>query len=227
MTSPWNDPPPDPRQEGAADRPGGAPRDLNGGVAGPPPPGGPSFLAGPPSYGGGSYGPPPQAAPYGFPGGLPVAPPRPGPLGTAVVLMWIGAGLALVNALSTFLFIDDIRTQVEDQRRDSGAQLTDSTIDAAVSIGIAVGVVSGLITIGLWIWMAVKNGQGRSWARVTATVFGGLGILFSGLGLVGSGIGAESTPLSVGSSALNLLLAIATLIMLWNSQNAEYYRANS
>ncbi len=218
MTSPWDD-------EGArGGTPGGGPAPGAPWAA---PQGGSDPLGGPPPPSGG------EAGPRGHPWGAPVpwvAPPspeRPRLLTSAVDLMWIGAGLALLNVLSTFLFVDDIREAARDQLTASGQRVTDSTVDAAVAIGIAAAVAGGLVTIGLWIWMAVMNGKGRSWARVVATVLGAIGMLFSVLGLAGSGFGAETTPISLASSGINLLLAVAILVLLWNSQNAEYYRAGS
>ncbi len=230
MTSPWND------------RPGpGTPPGAGGAPAGPPGVAGPTFPAAPPApdpgygarpgYGaqpgqGAQPGYPAQYAPY--PGGpVPPDPPRPSPLSTAVKLMWVGAGLALLNMLSTFLFIGDIREGVEDGLSDGGTSVSDSTVDAAVTLGIIFGVVIGLITVALWVWMAVMNGKGRSWARVVATVLGGLGLLFGLIGLAGGTFGAQTTPVSLASGVINVILAIAILVLLWNSQNTEYYRAHS
>ena len=228
MTSPWNDPPTPPGggQGGQGGYPAGPPQHGGPGgyPAGPPPHGGPSFLGGPGSSGPGSY----PAYPTGpASGGPPAAPPRPGPLGNAVVLMYVGAAIALLNLLSTFLFTDDIREATEESLRDSDQAVTDSAIDAAVTLGIVVGVVFGLIGVGLWIWMAVKNNEGKGWARVTATVLGGLGIVTNLFGLLGASVGGGGTPIAAVVSVVNLVLAVAILVLLWNSQNAAYYRANS
>jgi hypothetical protein len=74
--------------------------------------------------------------------------------------------------------------------------------------------------------MAAKNHRGRAWARVTATVLGGFGILFNLIGLAGAG-GSGSTSVSVVTSVVNLALAIAILVLLWSPKNRLYYRANS
>ena len=38
-------------------------------------------------------------------------------------------------------------------------------------------IVGGLIGVALWILMAVFNGRGASWARIVATVLGGISVL--------------------------------------------------
>ncbi|WCO67383.1 hypothetical protein PO878_01455 [Iamia majanohamensis] len=142
-------------------------------------------------------------------------------------LMWVGAGWALLSMLGGFLFLDETREQVEEQLAESGTQVSGSTVDAAVIAGLVVGVVTGLATVAVWIWMAVMNGRGRSWARVVATMCGGLGIVFALVGLAGGGVGAPTTPLSLASAAINLVVAVAVLALLWNSRNAAYYAAHS
>jgi hypothetical protein len=172
-------------------------------------------------------GPPAVGAPQWGPPGPTEPPPRPGPLTAAVRLMWVGAGWALLSMLSTFFFLDDVRDQVEEQLAESGQRVSESTVDAALAIGLVVGVLTGVATAAVWIWMAVMNGRGRSWARVVATMCGGLGIVFALVGLAGGGFGARTTPLSLATAAVNLVLAGVVLALLWNGRNAAYYRAHS
>src|SRR5260370_42451908 len=39
---------------------------------------------------------------------------------------------------------------------------------------VVIEVIIWVVTMGLWLWMAVKNRVGRGWARITATVLFGL-----------------------------------------------------
>ena len=48
----------------------------------------------------------------------------------------------------------------------TAAQLHTAEVNRTVPL--AVGAV---ITIGLWLWIAWANGQGRSWARIVSAVF--------------------------------------------------------
>ena len=105
---------------------------------------------------------------------------QPPPIRTAVRLMFVGAALSLLGLLLVPFETDRLRDAIE----DSDSSLTASEVDTAVNVTVASIAVIGLIGAGLWVWMAVKNGQGRSWARVVATILGGLNILSVLSGLV-------------------------------------------
>jgi hypothetical protein len=140
---------------------------------------------------------------------------QPASIRLAVRLMLVGAALSALGVLLTFTQTDAIREAVE----DSDDSLTQSQIDTAVNVGIAAAVVSGLVGVGLWVWMAVANGQGKSWARVLATVFGGLNLI----GALFSFVGAGSTGLSVGLGLVSLVLAVVILVLLYRPDASRYY----
>jgi hypothetical protein len=159
----------------------------------------------------------PWASDYRAP--APQAPSRPATIATAVKLMYVGAALTAIGMLLTFLQVDAIRDSIE----DSDSSLSDSEVDSLVAGSIAFIVVVSLITIGLWLWMASANGNGRSWARIVATVLGGLNILWTLLGFVGGNL----TPLSLVVSLINLALAGYILYLLWRPESTHFYEANS
>jgi hypothetical protein len=107
--------------------------------------------------------------------------------------------------------------------RDSDPNVSQSTIDAAYSVAIVAGVIGGIIAVLLWLWMAWKNGQGRSWARVVATVFGGLNLLSTIFSLTSP----QADGLSISISLINLVLAGAILVFLWRKESSAYYDAVS
>ena len=130
--------------------------------------------------------------------------------------MWLGAGLSALGVLLTFTQTDAIREAVE----DSDQTLTQSEIDTAVNFGIGMAVVSGLVAVGLWIWMSVVNGQGKSWARVVATVFGALNVVGTLFSLVGPG----ATALSLVLSVVGLVLAAVILVLLYRPDSSRVLR---
>lgn len=134
---------------------------------------------------------------------------------TAVRLMYVGAALSLLGVLLTFTQTDAIRDAVE----DSDDTLTASEIDTLVNVSIASAVIAGLVGVGLWVWMAVKNGQGRSWARVVATVLGALNIVFTLFSLAGG----TATPLTLVSSVVSLVLAAVILYLLYRPDSTRFY----
>jgi hypothetical protein len=140
---------------------------------------------------------------------------QPDSIRTAVRLMYIGAALSLLGVLLTFTQVDAIRDAIE----DSDDTLTSSEVDTLVNVSIGSAVVAGLIGVGLWVWMAVKNGQGRSWARVVATVLGALNIVFTLFGLAGG----TATPVTLVSSLVSLVLAGVILYLLYRPESTRFY----
>ena len=125
----------------------------------------------------------------------------------------------MVGVLATLLQLDTIRDSIE----DSDSSLTSSEVDSAVAFTIGFVIVTALIGVGLWLWMASANGNGRSWARVVATVLGGLNIVFTLLGVASGG----STPLSLLISVISLALSAYILWLLWRPESTQYYEAMS
>lgn len=168
--------------------------------------------------------PPPGAAPPPPPtGGSQPPPQRPGSIDTAVRLMQVGAVLSVLSVVVSIFMLDSLKESIADAMRDADPNVTQSSIDAAYSVGIVSGVVGGIIGAALWLWMAWKNGQGRSWARIVATVLGGLGILSALAGFASPG----TTAVTIGFSLINLVLAIVVLVLLWKKESTAYYNAVS
>lgn len=142
----------------------------------------------------------------------------PPPVRTAVKLMWVGAALALLNLLLLPLQTDTIRDQFADQP-DVGIDP-----DTLVSTTIAAGVVFGLIAVGLWVLMALMNGKGKSWARITATVLGGLNIL-SLLASISGAAGTALPPLALVLGVASLILAGVIVYLLWQRPASEWFDA--
>ena len=144
----------------------------------------------------------------------PGAPERPPSIRTAVRLMYVGAALGLIGVLSTFFQLDAIRDRIE----DSEPSLNESEVDTAVAIGVVSAVVIGLVAVGLWLWMAHANGRGQSWARVVASVLGGLSIASTLLSLA-----TGTTTLGLVFSVITVVLAAAILFLLYRPESSRYY----
>jgi hypothetical protein len=177
--------------------------------------------------------PPPPGEPYGGYQSMPdvsVGPTEPAPtatppssITTAVKLMYVGALISLIGLITSLLSTGDMRAAVEDSLRKQGKKVDPSVVDSLVTGGIIIGVVTALIGIGLWIWMARKNQAGRSWARIVATVLGGLNVLLTLVSLT------RSTSTGVGTvvNIIMVLLALAILFLLWRRESSDYYAARS
>jgi sorbitol-specific phosphotransferase system component IIBC len=161
--------------------------------------------------------PPPPPFQYESPGmtAAPATPPP--PLVTAVRLMYVGAALSAIFLIIGLTQGDSLRDQIADNQ----PELSANELDAAVAVGTAVAVIIGLISVGLWIWMAVMNGKGRSWARVVATVLGGLNIVFTLIGLT------QNTGIGTIVNMVSIVLAAAILWLLYRPESSAYYAAMS
>lgn len=133
--------------------------------------------------------------------------------------MWVGAALTGIGVISTFFQRDAIRDAI----RDSDDSLTADELDTAVNVGITISVVIGLIGIGLWLWMAQTNGQGKPWARTVATVLGGLNVLSALFNVAGG----QMTAVSAIFTAISLALAVSILILLYRPDANRFYDAHT
>ena len=85
---------------------------------------------------------------------------------------------------------------------------------------VTITVVSGVVGIALWLWMAQMNKAGKSWARITGTVFFAIYTLLLLLGIARAGA-AASTLVSI----LTWLIGLGTVILLWRRESSEYFNA--
>jgi hypothetical protein len=160
---------------------------------------------------------------------VPMQPPeRPRSIRSAVALMYVGAGLTILSTVVLFAtegqLADAVAEAVPDVSRAAVEREVDR-IEARALVRTAVGV-------GLWIWMAVKNGEGRRWARVLATVFGVINLISLGLGiLVVTSLGAdEGVGTVVGYTVPYFILgcvdgvvAVVILVLLYREDSSRYY----
>lgn len=142
---------------------------------------------------------------------------RPSSVTRAVQLMYVGAVLSAVGVVVTWT----TRAQLRDQVAAASPTLTADQVESAATISLAVATVVGLVAVGLWLWMAAANAAGRSWARVVATVLGGLGVLSAVFSLM------TATGVTVATQLLSLVLAVAILVLLWRPASSEYVQARS
>ncbi|GIG19352.1 hypothetical protein Cch01nite_00760 [Cellulomonas chitinilytica] len=171
----------------------------------------------------------PDQPPSGPPSAMPVAPTyaapqevgpvveRPASVTRAVQLMYAGAALSLVGIVVAWATKSSLRDTVA----TATPSLSASELDTAVTIALTVATVVGLVGVGLWLWMAAANNAGRSWARIVATVFGGLNVVSTLYSLV------SSAGPAIILNLLSVALAVVILVLLWRPASSEYYRSRS
>jgi len=146
--------------------------------------------------------------------------PRPQSVRTAVILMYVGAGLSTLSLIATLAFSGRIKNAVGKALRNAKTSrpLTAAQIHSVENIYLVFAIVVLLVGVGLWLWMAWANGRGKGWARVVATVFFGLDTLFVLYSLFRGGHTAGTLALTLVEWAVGL----AAIIFLWLRDTTEY-----
>lgn len=154
--------------------------------------------------------------PYPSAGQMP-EPVHPGPppsVVMAVRLMYAGAvvsGLSLIVGLVT---VGSLRASLHKAQ----PSLTPTELHNLQTVVVVGSVFIGVISIGLWVWMALMNKAGKSWARVVATVLFGLDTLFLLLGVARAGAAAGTLV-----SILTWLIGLGAVIYLWRKDASAYF----
>ena len=148
----------------------------------------------------------------------PARPQPPASVVMSVRLMYAGAVVSAVSLVVGLATVSSLRTSLH----KSQPSLTPAQLHNLQTIVVVGSVAIGLISIGLWVWMALMNKAGKSWARIVATVLFGLDTLFLLLGLARAGAAASSLV-----SILTWLIGLGAVILLWRKDSSEYITAQS
>ncbi|MBO0842527.1 MAG: hypothetical protein J2O46_05030 [Nocardioides sp.] len=153
---------------------------------------------------------------------------RPLALTLAVAGLWVAGALVAVEVVMPLLDLGSV-TPV-------GTSPASTEPTAAQEFVKAAGVtIVGSIMIGLLVWMAIAASQAIVWARVLATIFGGIAIVVLLVSLAGDAVdlisgdtGRLSHGYVVAETAVNcarLVVSVAILVLLWLPATSAHYRA--
>jgi hypothetical protein len=161
----------------------------------------------------------PASGNYGEP---PTRPAQPSSIRAAVRLMWAGAALSALSLIVTLVTLHSLKTHIRDQLANSDPTLSNSDLNNTYHAFVAGAVIGAAVAIALWLWMAWKNGEGRSWARVVSTVLAVLNLISSIYTIAVGRALAVSQLLTV----VDLILAAAILVLLWRRESSDFYAAS-
>jgi hypothetical protein len=144
----------------------------------------------------------------------PVRPEPPASVVMAVRLMYAGAVVSALSLIVGLVTIGSLRASLHKaQPTLTPTQLHD--LQAVVVVG---SIFIGLVSIGLWVWMAFMNKAGKPWARIVATVLFGLDTLFLLLGVARAGAAAGTLV-----SILTWLIGLGAVVYLWRKDSTAYF----
>ena len=140
----------------------------------------------------------------------------PGSVRQAVKAMYGGAAASLIYLVSSVVTQGSAKTAIEKRFPN----LTASQVATEQHVLLIAGVVSGLIAIAAWLLIARACQAGKNWARITGTVFFGIGVL-SALG----GLRMAEAPIVKFWPFVSVLAGLVAIILLWQSSSSSYFNA--
>jgi len=148
-------------------------------------------------------------------------PVRPGPPASVVMavrLMYAGAVVSALSLIVGLVTIGSLRSSLHKAQ----PSLTPAQLHSLQSVVVVGSIFIGVISIGLWVWMALMNRAGKSWARIVASVLFGLDTLFLLAGVARAGAAAGTLV-----SVLTWLIGLFAVVFLWRRDATEYFNAAS
>jgi NADH:ubiquinone oxidoreductase subunit 6 (subunit J) len=140
--------------------------------------------------------------------------PAPAPVLTAVKLMYAGAVVSAITFVIGLLTVGTTRTTL----KKAYPKYTAHQISALVTVDVVIGIVVGLLSIGLWLWLARACNRGRNWARITGTVLFGLDTL-----LILLSVSRLKAGVGVLVDLVIWLIGLAAVVLLWRKESSAYF----
>ena len=157
------------------------------------------------------------------PGPAGPAPERPSSISTAVRLMQLGAVLSVLSVIVSLLTLDTLKDSIGEAMRDADPDVSQTTIDAAYSVGIVSGLVGGVIARRALALDGVEERPGPLVGAHRGHRVRALNLLFTAVSFGSPGM----TAVSLGFGAINLVLAAIIIVLLWQKPSTAYYNAVS
>jgi hypothetical protein len=142
-------------------------------------------------------------------------PPAPPSVVNAVKLMYAGAAVTTVSLIISLADIGGTKSAI----RKARPSWTVAQVNQFDRFIVITAVVSGVIGIGLWLWMARSNGQGKGWARVVSTVLFGLATL----DLIGV-LTEPKTALGLVFPLLTWLVGLGAILLLYRPDSSAFFK---
>ncbi|GAB3676102.1 hypothetical protein [Saccharopolyspora tripterygii] len=166
--------------------------------------------------------------------GRPVQPPEPPqPPKALLIARWLWVSAVLVGVVQAFIELLD-RERLIRELRGLQPEMTQTDLDAAANSGIMFTFMFKALTLMVYVLLSRRMLEGRNWARVTLTVFGGFGVFNAVItvltvSLVGQDLierltGTTVSALDVVFAVLVALVEIAAIVFLYRPESNRFLR---
>lgn len=166
--------------------------------------------------------------------GRPVQPPEPPqPPKALQIARWLWVGAVLVGVVQAFIELLD-RERLIRELRQLQPEMTQTDLDAAANSGILFTFMFKALTLMVYVLLSRRMLEGRNWARVTLTVFGGFGVFNAVItvltvSLVGQELierltGTTLSGLDVVFAVLVALVEIVAIVFMYRPEANRYLR---
>jgi hypothetical protein len=153
-----------------------------------------------------------------YPGGAQIPevqrPPTPASVRNAVRFMYAGVVASLIGIIISLTTLSATRNALEGRF----PQLTASQANGQATTFVAAWVVGGLVSAGLWIFIARACNSGKGWARITGTVLFGIATV--------EGLGSLVAPEAVLVKSFWLiiwLVGLGAVVLLWQGSSSAFF----
>jgi hypothetical protein len=133
----------------------------------------------------------------------------------AAKLMYAGAAVSLVSLVISLTDISGTKAAIKKARPD----LTATQISQLNGFIIGLAIVSGLVGIGLWLWMSQASKAGKNWARMLSSVLFALATL----DLFGV-FSQPKTFLGLIFPVLTWVIGLGAIVLLWRPESSQFFK---
>jgi hypothetical protein len=158
-------------------------------------------------------------------------PAAPRPIQQAVRFMYAGAAVSGISLLLSAIFSFSFKSGLvaANQANLADHKVTMSQINNFANEEIISQIVFGIIAIGLWLWMAKMNGNGRGWARIASTVIFALFTIetFITVNSIKGGVSVTASwLLSIALLLATWVVGGAVIALLWRPVSTAYFKSH-
>jgi hypothetical protein len=166
--------------------------------------------------------------------GRPIPDPEPSAPQSLLVARWLWIGSVLVGVVQAFIQLVD-RPRLIAELRKLDPNMSQLDLDAAANSGIMFTFLLKAMILLLYVLLAKRMLEGRNWARVVLTVFGGFGVFNAvvtvlAVSMFGSALlselsGVAITWVDVAFSVAVMFVEIAAIVFMYRPESNRFFQA--